>query len=193
MNLIKVLSRVNQIEKISFLKILDKYCEESRVKNPKIDKILTESDNVLKKAEDSSIVHLFTLLREDYRKYLEGKIIFSNLQLDVIVEIFVRDGNQLMSKEWFSKLYKKKISSATCAPCYSCCTYETVRYNSYPCQKIQLKNVKIPVLLICFKLFEILFLFSQDILNLSLICVGIPTYICTPSSRQGLSKLGLCA
>jgi hypothetical protein len=111
MNLIKILSRVNQIEKISFLKILDKYCEESRVKNPKIDKILTESDNVLKKAEDSSIVHLFNLLREDYKKHLELKIIFSNLQLDVIVEIFVRDGNQMMSKEWFSKLYKKKLSS----------------------------------------------------------------------------------
>ncbi len=111
MNLIKVLSRVNQIEKISFLKILDKYCEESRIKNPKIDKILTESDNVLKKVEDSSIVHLFTLLREEYRKHLAEKIIFSNLQLDVIVEIFVRDGNQIMTKEWFSKLYKTGLSS----------------------------------------------------------------------------------
>ncbi len=40
MNLIKVLSRVNQIEKISFLKILDKYSEENREKNPKIDKNL---------------------------------------------------------------------------------------------------------------------------------------------------------
>lgn len=111
MNLIKVLSRVNQIEKISFLKILDKFCEESRMKNPKIDKILTESDNVLKKAEDSSIVHLFTLLRDDYKRHLELKILFSNLQLDVIIEIFIRDGNQMMSKEWFAKLYKTMLSS----------------------------------------------------------------------------------
>ena len=111
MNLIKVLSRVNQIEKISFLKILDKFCEENREKNPRIDKILTESDNILKKAEDSNIVHLFSLLRDDYMKHLETGIIFSNLQLDVIVEIFVRDGNQMMSKDWFSKLYKKSLSS----------------------------------------------------------------------------------
>lgn len=111
MNLIKVLSKVNQIEKISFLKILDKFCEENREKNPKIDKILTESDNVLKKAEDSSIVHLFGLLRDDYMKHLETGIIFSNLQLDVIVEIFVRDGNQMMSKDWFTKLYKNSLSS----------------------------------------------------------------------------------
>ena len=50
MNLIKVLSRVNQIEKISFLKILDKFSDENREKNPKIDKILADSDNVLKKS-----------------------------------------------------------------------------------------------------------------------------------------------
>ncbi|MDA3915692.1 MAG: hypothetical protein PF690_01780 [Deltaproteobacteria bacterium] len=111
MNLIKVLSRVNQIEKISFLKILDKFCEENREKNPKIDKILTESDNILKKAEDSSIVHLFSLLRYGYMRHLETSIIFSNLQLDVIVEIFIRDGNQMMSKDWFTKLYKKSLSS----------------------------------------------------------------------------------
>ena len=42
MNLINVLGMVNQIEKISFLKILDKYSEENRDKNPKIDKILTD-------------------------------------------------------------------------------------------------------------------------------------------------------
>lgn len=111
MNLINVLGRVNQIEKISFLKILDKYCEENRDKNPKINEILTESDNVLKKVEDSNIVQLFTLLRDDYRKHLESKIIFSNLQLDVIVEIFIRDGNQMMTKEWFTMLYKKALSS----------------------------------------------------------------------------------
>ena len=60
MDLIKVLGKVNQIEKIAFLKILDKYSDESRDKNPKIDKILSESDNVLKKAEDSNIAQLFT-------------------------------------------------------------------------------------------------------------------------------------
>ncbi|WDP84738.1 MAG: hypothetical protein HUN05_05915 [Desulfobacter sp.] len=111
MNLIKILSKVNQIEKISFLKILDKFCEENRDKNPKIDKILTESDNMLKKAEDSSIVQLFSLLRDEYMKHLETGIIFSNHQLDIVVEIFVRDGNQMMSKDWFSKLYKQSLSS----------------------------------------------------------------------------------
>jgi len=111
MNLIKVLSRVNQIEKISFLKILDKYSEENREKNPKIDKILADSDNVLKKAEDTNIVQLFNLLRGEYTSHIEQGIKYSNYQLDLVVEIFVRDGNQMMSREWFNKLYKKALKN----------------------------------------------------------------------------------
>lgn len=109
MNLIQVLSKVNQIEKISFLKILDKYSEANREKNPKIDKILSDSDNVLKKAENSNIVHLFNLLREEYTEHLKHGIKFSNFQIELVVDIFVRDGNQMMSRDWFDKLYKRSI------------------------------------------------------------------------------------
>ncbi len=111
MNLITVLGKVNQIEKISFLKILDKYADENRQKNPTIDKILSESDNVLKKAEDSNIVQLFSFLRDDYIKHLTHGIKFSNFQLELIVDIFIRDGNQMMSRDWFNKLYKKSITN----------------------------------------------------------------------------------
>ncbi|MBC2704297.1 hypothetical protein [Desulfobacula sp.] len=111
MNLIKVLSKVNQIEKISFLKILDKYSEENREQNPKIDKILSDSDNILKKAEDTNIVRLFNLLRDEYTKHLKHGIEFSNFQIDVVIEIFIRDGNQMMSRDWFDKLYKKSLKN----------------------------------------------------------------------------------
>ncbi len=90
MNLIKVLSKVNQIEKISFLKILDKYSEDNREKNPKIDKILSDSDNVLKKAEDTNIVQLFNLLRDEYTEHLKHGIRFSNFQIELVVQIFKR-------------------------------------------------------------------------------------------------------
>ena len=109
MNLIKVLSKVNQIEKISFLKILDKYSDKNRDNNPQVDKILSDSDNVLKKADDVIIVKLFNLLRDDYIEHLQYGIKFSNFQLELIVEIFVRDGNQIMSRDWFDKLYRKSL------------------------------------------------------------------------------------
>jgi len=44
-------------------------------------------------------------------KHLEHGIKFSNFQIELIVEIFIRDGNQIMSRDWFNKLYKKSISS----------------------------------------------------------------------------------
>lgn len=111
MNLLKVLNRVNQIETIAFLKIIDKYSDAHREKNPKIHKILSENDNVLKKAGDSNIVELFYMLRDDYTNHLECGLRFSNYQLDLIAEIFVRDGNQMMSRDWFDKLYKASLAS----------------------------------------------------------------------------------
>lgn len=56
MKLLKVLSRINQIEKTSFLKILDSFCAESRKITPQVDQILTQSANQLKNVDDANIV-----------------------------------------------------------------------------------------------------------------------------------------
>jgi len=109
MKLLKVLSKVNQIEKISFLKILDGFCAESRKITPQVDQILSQGANQLKNVDDANIVKLFNLLKEKYSAHLEKRINFSNYQLDILVEIFVRDGNQMMSREWFHKLYNQAV------------------------------------------------------------------------------------
>jgi len=111
MKLLKVLSRVNQIEKISFLKILDSFCAESRKITPQVDQILTQSANQLKNVDDANIVKLFNLLKDKYASHIEKRINFSDYQLDIIIEIFVRDGNQMMSREWFNKLYNQAVAS----------------------------------------------------------------------------------
>jgi hypothetical protein len=111
MKLLKVLSRVNQIEKISFLKILDSFCAESRKITPQIDQILSQSANQLKNVDDANIVKLFNLLKDKYASHIEKRIKFSNYQLDIIIEIFVRDGNQMMSREWFNKLYDQAVEN----------------------------------------------------------------------------------
>ncbi len=111
MKLLKVLSRVNQIEKISFLKILDSFCAESRKITPQVDQILTQSANQLKNVDDANIVKLFNLLKDQYASHIEKRINFSNYQLDIIIEIFVRDGNQMMSREWFNKLNNQAVAN----------------------------------------------------------------------------------
>ncbi|MBL7047001.1 MAG: hypothetical protein ISR95_05155 [Candidatus Marinimicrobia bacterium] len=110
MRLLKVLDRVNQIEKISFLKILDGFCSELRKTTPQIDKIISEGEGQLKNVENNNLVSLFQLLRDKYSIHLQEKIKFSDYPLDILVDILIRDGNTIMSREWFSRLYNQEIS-----------------------------------------------------------------------------------
>jgi len=108
MRLIDVLATINQIEKSAFLKILDGFCSDLRKSKPKIDKILSKGDGQLKNVDDENIVQLFELLSPRYKKHLQEKIKFSDYQLDIQVDILIRDGNSMMSREWFLKLYNKE-------------------------------------------------------------------------------------
>jgi hypothetical protein len=109
MNLTKVLGKVDPTEKLFFLKILNKYGQLRRDTNPKIDKILSDSDNPLEKIDDSQIVELFYLLREQYSDHIDYRIRYSKYQLDLAVEVFTRDDNQIISHERFQTLYKESV------------------------------------------------------------------------------------
>lgn len=109
MRLIKVLDVINQIEKSSFLKLLDGYCIESRKTTPKIDKILSEYSGQIKNIDNENIVKIYNLLQNCYRTHLTQKVKYSTYHLDILVDIIIRDGNSIMSKEWFSTLYLKEI------------------------------------------------------------------------------------
>jgi len=110
MRLIKVLDLVNQIEKSSFLKILDGFCIELRKTTPQIDEILSECEGQLKNVDNQNIVNLFNLLKDKYATHLSNKIKFSDYQLDILIDILARDGNSMMSREWFLRLYNNEIS-----------------------------------------------------------------------------------
>ena len=110
MKLLKVLGKVNQIEKISFLKILDGLCVECRKMSPKVNDILLQGENQLKNVDNENVVNLFNLLKDKYIVELNNRLDYSDCQLDLVVEVIIRDGNTIMSREWFSKLYSNEIS-----------------------------------------------------------------------------------
>jgi len=91
MRLIDVLATINQIEKSAFLKNLDGFCSDLRKSKPKIDKILSKGDGQIKNVDDENIVQLFELLSSRYKKHLQEKIKFSDCQLDILVDILIRD------------------------------------------------------------------------------------------------------
>jgi len=111
MRLLSLLGFINQIEKNSFLKILDELSLAARktTLEPEVERILLETDRKLKNVDDASISSLFRTLSESYGKYLTNKISFGDRQFGVLVDILIRDGNAIMSREWFAELYKAEL------------------------------------------------------------------------------------
>ncbi len=109
MRLLKVLNTVNQIEKSSFLKIIDNICAKSKKTKPQIERILSEVDGQLKNIDNEQIVEIFNHNKNEFKEKIGEKLKFNSFQLDILIEILVRDGNSLMGKDWFYSLYKKDI------------------------------------------------------------------------------------
>lgn len=109
MKLEKVLGILNQVEKGSFLKTIDNLCSLNKENNPEIDDILSNSQ--IKHIEGENILKLFNIVLGKYKDTLVNNIKFNDYHLDILIEIFIRDGNQIMSREWFDKLYENEISN----------------------------------------------------------------------------------
>ena len=112
MKLEKILDRLNSIEKSDFAKIVDRIIND-RPKNIKaIDKILSSySDTNLKKLDSHLFGKVFELLEDEYYECLAQKLNNSVNQLDILIDILLRDGNCIMKREWLGKLYEKEIRS----------------------------------------------------------------------------------
>ena len=112
MKLLSLLAFINQIEKNSFLKVLDELSLAARKTTlaPEVERILLESDGKLKNVDDASISTLFRTLSEDYGRYLTNKISFGDRQFGILIDILIRDGNAIMSREWFAELYQAELA-----------------------------------------------------------------------------------
>ncbi len=111
MKLYRVLERLNQFEKGSFIKIIENLIENSPKSIDKINEILSRSEerDKLKNMEIVNIAEVFNLLENEYKQYLREKIVKPNSQLDLVTDIIIRDGNCIMKYDWFANLYGKVI------------------------------------------------------------------------------------
>jgi hypothetical protein len=107
MRLLSILETVNQIERTAFLRILDGLCNEARKSDiaSEVERLLSASSGSLKNVDDANVVALFQLLSEHYAAHLLERLSFGDRQLSVLVDILIRDGNAIMSREWFERLY----------------------------------------------------------------------------------------
>ena len=107
MKLSKVFDQTNFQEKGSFYKILNTLVEKSN--NADIEKILANTNGQFKDIESENISKLFEIVRLDFREYLEIEIGGSISQLDILIDILIRDGNAILRDSWFEELYKRQL------------------------------------------------------------------------------------
>lgn len=112
MKLIDVLSEMNSFEKNPFLKILDNIIADSGAKEKKeIDTILSSVDGTLKNTDLKNIVKIFVLIQDKYLESIEKEFGEIESQIDFVSNILIRDGNNIMKYDWFSKLYEQEIKT----------------------------------------------------------------------------------
>ena len=111
MRLEKILDCINSLEKNSFLKIIDNIISNNPKNLKEIEKILSDNDKNLKNVDNSNIAKVFNLLKDEFAELILAEFVNTSSQLDIIIDIIIRDGNSLMKQDWFARLYEKEIKS----------------------------------------------------------------------------------
>lgn len=111
MKLEKILDKLGSIEKNSFIKIIDHIISKNPKNSKEIEKILSSSDKGLKSVDNQNVSNIFSLISTEFTEYLKCEFQEANSQLDILIDIIIRDGNCLMKQDWFSRLYEAEIKS----------------------------------------------------------------------------------
>jgi hypothetical protein len=109
MKLEKILGQLNAFEKNQFLKVINGIIETPPKKTDELDKILVNSDKDLKKVDNLNIVNVFNLIEDEFAEFIKTKFSEVDSQIDILIDILIRDGNCIMSRDWFNKLYDEEI------------------------------------------------------------------------------------
>jgi hypothetical protein len=111
MKLEKILGLLNSFEKNQFLKVITGIIETPPKKTDEIDKILINSDKDLKKVDNLNIVTVFNLIEDEFTGNIKSKFNEVDSQLDILIDILIRDGNCILSRDWLNKLYEEEIKT----------------------------------------------------------------------------------
>lgn len=109
MKLIEVLDRTNTIEKTSFYKVLNLLIDQGGT--DEIEEILNNNSRQVKEIDHENICKVFNLLKDDYKKYIKSELATNLSQLDILIDILIRDGNLILKDRWFEDLYRKELST----------------------------------------------------------------------------------
>ncbi|MDC6390722.1 hypothetical protein PP182_18695 [Maribacter sp. PR1] len=111
MKLERILDKLGSIEKNSFIKIIDGIISKDPKNLKEINKILSSSDKGLKSVDSQNISRIFALTSDEFQKHIACEFQEISSQLDILIDIVIRDGNCIMKQDWFSRLYDTEIKN----------------------------------------------------------------------------------
>ena len=109
MKLERILENLNSLEKNSFLKIIDNIKLSNPKNNKEIDKILSNINYDLKNADSINIAKVFELVSDEFVESVKVEFLNTSSQLDIFIDILIRDGNNIMRQDWLNILYEKEL------------------------------------------------------------------------------------
>jgi len=111
MKLEKILDNVNSLEKNSFIKIVDTLKSSNPKNSKEIDKVLSNSNTELKNADSINIVKVFELIKAEFAETVKAEFVNTTSQLDILIDIIIKDGNCILKQNWLAKLYEKELET----------------------------------------------------------------------------------
>ena len=106
MKLKKILDRLGSIEKNAFIKIIDNIITKNPKNSKEIERILRTSDKGLKSVDNQNIANIFALTDGEFQEHIKSEFQEITSQLDILIDIIIRDGNCIIKQDWFSRLYE---------------------------------------------------------------------------------------
>jgi len=110
MKLEKVLNQLNSLEKNSFLKVVDNILSQNPKNKKAINKIL-EGEEQLKNTDSANLSKIFSLISMEFKNHIDMEFSNTSSQLDILIDILIRDGNCIMSREWLATLYANQVKT----------------------------------------------------------------------------------
>ncbi len=109
MKLENILDKMGSIEKNSFIKIIDTIISKNPKQIKEINTILSSTDKGLKSVDNQNISKIFALTENEFQEYIKCEFQEITSQLDILIDIIIRDGNCMMKQDWFSRLYETEV------------------------------------------------------------------------------------
>lgn len=109
MKLVKILDKLNALEKNSFLKVVDTIINNKPKNAKQVDRVLSDQKRDLKVMDTANIVEIFELIQGEFKDYLDNEFLNTTSQLDLLTDILIRDGNSKIQMDWFARLYENEI------------------------------------------------------------------------------------